>query len=125
MEAQAPIMEAQAPTTTTTERRRHRRTQLQMTIRSIRLDPDAGDPLDTLHMVDISRGGLGAYVDRPFYPGQRVVLCLPLSNNGGRRNIYATAVRCRPEEDGYRVGLAFDTASMGASHRLADRATAA
>jgi hypothetical protein len=95
-----------------------------MTVRSVRLDPDGGDPLDTLHMVDISRNGLGAYSDRPFYPGQRVVLCLPLSNNGGRRNIYATAVRCRPEQDGYRVGLEFDTASVGVSQRLSEVAAA-
>ena len=111
--------------TPTTERRRHPRTQLQMAVRSIRLDPDGGDPVDTLHMVDISRSGLGAYTDRPFYPGQRVVLCLPLSNNGGRRNIYATAVRCRPEEEGYKVGLAFDMASIGASSHVHDAVAAA
>ncbi len=99
----------------TVEKRRHQRTNLQMTLRGIRLDPDGGDPVDTLHMVDISRSGLGAYSDRAFYPGQRIVLCLPLSNNSGRRNIYATIVRCRQAEEGYRVGLEFDTASLGAS----------
>ncbi len=100
--------------TKTMERRRHPRAQLQMALRAIRLDPDGGDPVDTLHMVDISRSGLGAYTDRPLYPGQRILLCLPLSSNGGRRNIYATAVRCRQRDEGYRVGLEFDTASVGA-----------
>jgi len=96
------------------ERRRHPRTQLQMTLSCIRLDPDGGDVLDTLHMVDISRSGLGAFSDRPYYPGQRIVLCLPLSPNGGRRNIYASVVRCRQDQEGYRLGLRFDGASMSA-----------
>lgn len=97
-----------------TERRRHPRTQLQMTLTCIRLDPDGGDVLDTLHMVDISRSGLGAISDRPYYPGQRIVLCLPLSPNGGRRNIYARVVRCRQDQEGYRIGLQFDSTSMAA-----------
>ena len=96
------------------ERRRHPRTQLQMTLNCIRLDPDGGDVVDTLHMVDISRNGLGANTDRPYYPGQRIVLSLPLSSSGGRRNIYATVVRCRQDQDGYRVGLQFDSASLAA-----------
>ena len=55
------------------ERRHHQRTQLQVTLRGLRLDPD-GDLVDILHMLDISRGGMGAIVDRPYYRGQRVVL---------------------------------------------------
>jgi hypothetical protein len=95
------------------ERRRHPRTQLQMTLRCIRLDPDGGDVVDSLSLFDISRSGLGAYCDRPFYPGQRLVLCLPLTGSNGRRNIYGTVTRCRPTEDGYRVGMVFDRVSLG------------
>jgi len=98
----------------TMERRRHPRTQLQMTLNCIRLDPEGGDVMDTLHMVDISRSGLGAISDRPYYPGQRLVLCLPLSPNGGRRNIYARIIRCRQDQEGYRIGLQFDSASTAA-----------
>jgi len=83
-----------------------------MTLRGIRLDP-GGDVVDTFRMTDISRSGIGAYTDRPYYPGQRLVLCLPLSRDRGRRNIYATVRRCDPEQEGYRVGLEFDTASVG------------
>jgi hypothetical protein len=106
------------------ERRRHARTQLQMTLKGIRLDPDGGDPVETLHMTDISRGGMGCYADRPFYPGQRIVLCLPLSGQQGRRNVYATVVRCRQGDDGYRVGLEFDNASVGTRYGAAAVAAA-
>lgn len=96
------------------ERRRHQRVQLRMALEAVRLDPDGGDVVDTLHMVDISRGGLAAITDRPYYPGQRVVLCLPISEKGGRRNMYATIRRCRHDkEQGYRVGMEFDSSAAG------------
>jgi hypothetical protein len=84
-----------------------------MVLRGVRLDPEEGEILDTLRMVDISRGGMGAFVDRTAYPGQRFVLCLPLSEKSGRRNIYATVMRCRQSESGCRVGLRFDNAAVG------------
>ncbi len=90
------------------ERRRHPRTQLQMTLRGIQLDPD-GDVVDTFHMVDISRSGIGAVVERAYYRGQRVVLNLPILPDGARRNVYATVVRCRPDSEGFRVGMQLDT----------------
>jgi hypothetical protein len=95
------------------ERRRHPRTKLQMTLQGIRLDPDGGDVVDALRMCDISRSGMGVHTARSFYPGQRVVLCLPLSDHGGRRNIYATVVRCSKEQEDFRVGMEFDTVSLG------------
>ncbi|MFP4140041.1 MAG: PilZ domain-containing protein [Planctomycetota bacterium] len=95
------------------ERRRHPRTKLQMTLQGIRLDPDGGDVVDSLHMFDISRSGMGVKTRRSFYPGQRVVLCLPLSDHGGRRNIYATVIRCSKEQDGFDVGMEFDSVSLG------------
>ncbi len=94
------------------ERRRHTRTQLQMNLQCIRLDPDEGDVITMLDTVDISRGGLGAMSDHAFYPGQRVVLCMPLTTMGGRRNIYASVIRCRQEELGYNIGFEFDASAM-------------
>jgi len=85
---------------------------VQMNLRGVRLDPEEGEILDSLRMVDISRGGMGVYTDRPAYRGQRFVLCLPTADLSGRRNIYATVMRCRSTEDGYRVGLQFDTFSQ-------------
>jgi len=98
------------------ERRRHPRTHLQMTLQAIRLDPDGGEVLDSLRMIDISRGGIGACSERAFYPGQRIVLCLPLSKEHGRRNIFASIVRCKRSRDdeGYRIGLEFDSTPMSA-----------
>ena len=93
------------------ERRRHPRTVVQMTLRGIRLDPDGGEVTDTLRLLDISRSGMGCLSDRGMYPGQRMVLPLPLSDAGGRRNIYATVRRCRATETGFHVGLEFDNAS--------------
>jgi hypothetical protein len=99
------------------ERRRHPRTRLAMTLGCIRLDPDGGDVVDSLHMRDISRGGLGAYSARPYYPGQRIVLNLPIPADAGRRNVYATIVRCRQAEEGYSVGFAFDAPYVGEAYR--------
>jgi hypothetical protein len=65
-------------------------------------------------MVDISSGGLGATTDRAFYPGQRVILSLPLTERGSYRNVYATIVQCRTEAGGFRVGLEFDNVAVGA-----------
>ena len=88
-----------------------------MTLGCIRLDPDGGDVVDSLHMRDISRGGLGAYSTRPHYPGQRIVLNLPIPAGGGRRNVYATIVRCRQDDEGYSVGFAFDAPYVGEAYR--------
>jgi len=98
------------------ERRRHPRTRLEMTLGCIRLDPDGGDVVDSLRMVDISRGGMGAFSGRAYYPGQRIVLSLPLPAEQGRRNIYATITRCQPSRADYRVGFAFDAPHVGQSY---------
>jgi hypothetical protein len=98
---------------------------VQMLLRGVRLDPEEGEILDTLRMVDISRGGMGAYLNRPAYPGQRFILRLPLSETTGRRNVYATVIRCRQTEDGCRVGLRFDNVSVGSWCGVSTAITAA
>jgi len=97
---------------TTQERRRHRRTQLSISAHCIRLDPDGGDVTDRLDVVDISRSGMGAICSRPFYPGQRIIICLPRAT-GGHRTIYASIVRCRHRTEGYHIGLEFDPSALG------------
>jgi hypothetical protein len=97
------------------ERRRHPRTKLQMMLHGIRLDPDGGDVRDTLQMVDISRGGMGALVDRWLHPGQRIVLSLPLGPEGRRRNVFASIVRCQKVQQEDQIGLEFDLAALGAT----------
>ncbi len=93
------------------ERRRHSRTHIQMRLDCIRLDPDGEDIVDSLQTLNISSSGIGAIAQHRFYPGQRVLLCLPLTSIGGHRNVYASVVRCRQERDGYNVGLKFDSIS--------------
>jgi len=90
------------------DRRRHPRTRLAMTLGCIRLDPDGGDVVDSIQMTDISCGGLGAICERPYYPGQRIVLNLPMPNTGTRRNVYATVARCNRVDDEHYVGFEFD-----------------
>lgn len=96
------------------ERRRHPRTQLNMTLHGIRMDPDDGDIKDTLQMVDISRGGMGAVCERSLYPGQRILLCLPMHPEGQRKKVYATVRRCRKIDEGFHVGLQFDNVCLSA-----------
>ena len=92
------------------ERRRHVRTPLQITLRALRMDPD-GDSVETFTMTDISRGGIGAVSERTYYPGQRVVLNMPMPDAPQRQRVYATIIRCRQERDGYHVGMSFDRPS--------------
>ena len=89
------------------ERRRHIRTHLQITLRALRMDPD-GDSMETFNMTDISRGGIGVVSDRTYYPGQRVVLNMPLPDGPKRQRVYATIVRCQSKPDGYHLGMMFD-----------------
>jgi len=84
-----------------------------MYLRCLRLEPDGHNIVDTLDAVDISRSGLGAMVGVSYYPGQRVIVSLPLTESQGRRNIYATVVRCRREGSRSRIGLEFDSISLG------------
>ena len=100
------------------ERRKQKRLPISADAFLTILIPDQTFSPNTVRSVatDISRSGMGCYADRPFYPGQRIVLCLPLSGQQGRRNVYATVVRCRQGDDGYRVGLEFDNASLGARY---------
>jgi len=109
------------------ERRRHPRMLMDATLNCICLDPDAVDVVNCLQTVDISRGGMGALSPRAFYPGERLILSVPLSPGSGRRNLYASIVRSRydAETDGHRVGLAFDNGAVGASRGIDLTATCA
>ena len=89
------------------ERRRFPRTQLTLPIQAIRLDPD-GDVVEPMQLIDISRGGVGAVAHRPFYPGVKVLLKLPTPGMGVR-NICAVIRRCRKSDEGYRLGIEFDS----------------
>ncbi|MDY7011610.1 MAG: PilZ domain-containing protein [Planctomycetota bacterium] len=107
------------------DRRRYPRTHLHMMLHGVRLDPDGGDVQNTLHMVDISRGGMGVVSDHWLYPGQRIVVSIPLHPEGGQNNLNATVVRCQKVEEGYRTGLEFDPSALGLTAYEAPAAMAA
>jgi hypothetical protein len=70
--------------------------------------------MDRVNMFDISRSGIGGLSDRRYYPGQRVVVCMPVGGDDSLRSLQAKVVRCQAErEGGYQVGLEFDAASLG------------
>ncbi|MCY2931816.1 MAG: PilZ domain-containing protein [Planctomycetota bacterium] len=96
----------------TSERRRHGRVHLEMALQAVRLETDNVDVVDRLHMIDVSRGGVGAISDRSYYPGQRVLIYLPLTGQSGRRVLYATVRRCRRHAQGYHLGMEFDRMSL-------------
>ncbi len=103
------------------EQRRHPRMHLQMGIHCVRLDPSGQNTLDQLSTFDISKSGIGATSDQPYYPGQRVMVRLPIARADGDRHMYARVVRCRRDrEQGYQIGLEFEAASRGSvvEHRL-------
>ena len=98
------------------ERRRHPRTHVRMGLRCVFLEPDGPRMMDHMDMVDLSRSGVGALSNYRYYPGQRVMVCLPAAADGSQRSMYATVARCRKDrEGGYRVGLRFDAATAGGS----------
>ncbi len=89
------------------ERRLYPRTQIRMPVQVTRMDPDGGDPIEQLEMMDISRGGIGAMSSHWHYPGQRVLVRLP-GPGMGVRNICGIVRRCMPLEGAFRVGIEFD-----------------
>jgi len=107
------------------ERRRHQRVPIICELQAVRLDPEGTGVMDTLQGVDISRSGLGARTQRMYYPGQRMLVAMPRTEHGGRRNLYATVVRSRRNSDAYEVGLQFDTSSVDSWCGVSTHAVAA
>jgi hypothetical protein len=108
------------------ERRRHSRASINRDVRCIRLDPHEGGVIDNVDMVDLSRSGVGAISDNWYYPGQKVVVCLPADGESGKRQIKATVRRCLSRHaPGYRIGLEFDHNSLNTWSSLSTRVAAA
>ncbi|MDP6636794.1 MAG: PilZ domain-containing protein [Phycisphaerae bacterium] len=108
------------------ERRRHSRASVHVGVRCIRLDPHEGGVIDEVDMVDLSRSGVGAVSDNWYYPGQKVVVCLPADTDHGKRQMQATVRRCLSrQEPGYRIGLEFDHNSLNNWSSLSSTAVAA
>ena len=89
------------------ERRLYPRTQVRMPVQVTRMDPDGGDLLEQIEMMDISRGGLGALAGRWHYPGQRVVLRLPAPGMSVR-SICGIIRRCAAADGMFHLGIEFE-----------------
>jgi hypothetical protein len=89
------------------ERRLYPRTQVRMPVQLTRLDPDGGDVVEQVEMVDISRGGLGALAGRWHYPGQRVMVRLPGAGMSVR-NICGIIRRCHMADGMHQLGIEFE-----------------
>lgn len=77
-------------------------------------------------MVDLSRSGAGAISNSWYYPGQKVVICLPGDTEHGKRQICATVRRCLSRhKEGFRLGLEFDHNSLNTWSSLSAKATIA
>lgn len=97
-----------------------------MGVRCIRLDPHDVDVIDEVDMVDLSRSGVGAVTEKWYYPGQKVVVCLPADSEYGKRQLKATVRRCLSRHaEGFRIGLEFDNSSLGSWSSLSVTAMAA
>ncbi|NQU74804.1 MAG: PilZ domain-containing protein [Planctomycetes bacterium] len=92
--------------TSIAERRQYPRTQLNLPVQVIRLDPDGEDLVEQIEMLDISRGGIGAMCSKMFYPGQRLVLSLPARGMGVRR-VCGIIQRCTKQQDRFHLGIQF------------------
>ena len=108
------------------ERRRHSRESVHGGVRCIRLDPHEGGVIDEVDMVDLSSSGAGAVSDSWYYPGQRVVVCLPADIDHNNRQMQATIRRCLSrQEEGFRIGLEFDRNSLNTWTNVSTEATMA
>lgn len=89
------------------ERRHYPRTQVQMALQVLRLDPSGIELIDQVRMTDISRGGIGAVSEKAYYPGQRLILKLPGAGMGVR-TLCATVRRSLKVEGTYHLGIEFE-----------------
>jgi len=91
------------------ERRRYRRSVVGMPIHAVRLGSPEDDPhrLVGLHVLNVSRGGVGALAQEVFAEREPILLLFPPLGPGKGRDTPAQTVRCDRTGDCYAVGIAF------------------
>ena len=65
-------------------------------------------PRMTLHLRDVSAGGLSAISPTPLQKGERLSIYLPVNGNSGGWDAMGRVLRCEPSTMGYRVAMEFD-----------------
>jgi hypothetical protein len=66
------------------------------------------NPALTLHLKDLSAGGLAASSPTPLTPNEQVALAFPSNHPHPGFDACARVLRCTPTGNGYSVALAFD-----------------
>jgi hypothetical protein len=93
------------------ERRIFPRKEVSGCIESRRLDNTIEalrEPRLSLHLRDLSLGGLSAISPTPVKRGERVSVFFPPQGPARGWDAYGRVIRCEPSSMGYRVALAFD-----------------
>jgi PilZ domain len=92
------------------DRRRFQRSVVGMPVQAIRPINPPEDPTRVigLHVLNVSRGGVGAISQANLASEEPVVLFFPPLGPGRGRDTRGQVVRCEQCDDHYAVGIAFD-----------------
>lgn len=91
------------------ERRRYRRSVIGIPIHAVRRETPENDPrrLVGLHILNVSRGGVGAISQEALQRREPLVLLFPPLGPGRGQDTLAQVIRCDRAGDCYAVGIAF------------------
>lgn len=93
------------------DRRLFPRTESRLQVQGFRLDHtvDARQhPRLTLHLCDISLGGICALSDMPLHQGEQVTISFPQTSRAMGWDAYGRVIRCQPSGTGYRLAVEFN-----------------
>jgi hypothetical protein len=93
------------------ERRMFPRKEVNARIESKRLDNTIEalrEPMLSLHLRDLSLGGLSAISATPVARGERISVFFPPQGPARGWDAYGRVIRCEPSSMGYRLAVAFD-----------------
>jgi hypothetical protein len=92
------------------ERRRFRRSVVGIPVHAVRREAPQNDPsrLVGLHVLNVSRGGVGAISQESLSHREPLTLLFPPLGPGRGQDTVAKVIRCDRTSDGYAVGIAFE-----------------
>ena len=92
------------------ERRQFSRSAVEVPATAVRRSTPLEDQrhVISLHVLNVSRGGLGALASDPLEEKESVVVFFPPMGPRKGRDTRGQVVRCVEESDRYAVGIAFD-----------------
>jgi hypothetical protein len=95
---------------TADERRQFRRSIVGMPVQAVRRQTPQDDPrrLIGLHVMNVSRGGVGAITQQPMDVQEPVLLFFPPLGPGRGRDMTGEVVRCDACEGHFALGIRFE-----------------